>query len=91
MENCHFSRNILVLILALVVVKKGFLGHRNQFFLFPQNSTVQTNPHHHNSSSPKITATWIWPKHVKIHQDSFELVEFDDEFVGGEKTKLTEN
>ena len=41
-----FQEIFLVLTLALVVVKKGFLGHRNQFFLFPQNSTVPKIPLH---------------------------------------------
>ena len=31
-----FQEIFLVLILALVVVKKGFLGHRNQPLIFPQ-------------------------------------------------------
>ena len=35
-ENCHFSRNISCADFSVVVVKKGFLGHRNQPSIFPQ-------------------------------------------------------
>ena len=63
--------------------QEGISGTSQSIFPFPPKFNEFKQILIHNSSSPKITATWIWPKHVKIHQDSFELVEFDEEFVGG--------